>query len=139
MVRRKHNVNISNKQRALRSYKKGADILVRLHANGAASSAINGVETLCMTSKNPYNKKLYKKSDKLSRNILNSFCKATGAKKRYVSHVDNMSGINWSKIPVTILEMGYMSSPSEDAKMQKKAYQKKMVKGIADGIDRYYK
>ena len=31
-----------------------------------------------------------------------------------------------------------MSNPAEDRRMQKASYQKKMVKGIADGIDAYY-
>ncbi|MCR5203288.1 MAG: N-acetylmuramoyl-L-alanine amidase [Lachnospiraceae bacterium] len=139
MCRRKHKVNISNRKRALKANKSGADIFIRIHANGAASSSVKGVDTLCMSSKNPYNKNLYKKSNKLSRNILNEYSKATGCKKRYVSHVDNMTGINWSKIPVTIVELGYMSCPSEDVKMQKKGYQKKMVKGLANGIDKYFK
>ena len=38
----------------------------------------------------------------------------------------------------TIAEMGFMSNPDEDVRMQDPAYQALMVKGFADGIDTYF-
>ncbi len=48
-----------------------------------------------------------------------------------------MTGNNWSQAPTTLIEMGYMSNPTEDRKMQQDSYQKKMVYGIANGINNY--
>ena len=78
------------------------------------------------------------KSQKLSQKMIAAFCKDTGAKNRDVIYTDTMSGINWSTIPVTIIELGFMSNPSEDRLMATESYRDKMAQGIADGIDAYY-
>ncbi len=140
MIREKHKVNISNVERAKIANKAKADAFIRIHANSSNSSSTKGAMTLAPTSHNKYLKKsIIKKSTKLSKKVIKSFCKATGATNRGIMYTDTMTGINWCKVPVTIIEMGFMSNPTEDRLMQKKSYQKKMTKGIADGIDAFLK
>ncbi|CDD80041.1 putative uncharacterized protein [Ruminococcus sp. CAG:9] len=80
---------------------------------------------------------MYRKNKALSEAVLNAYVSATGCRKEYVWETDSMTGNNWSKVPTTIIEMGYMSNPSEDRRMQQSSYQKKMVRGIANGIENY--
>ena len=137
MVRRKQNVNISNKKRALLVNKSGADICIRLHAD-AAGKRVSGASALYPTKNNPYVKKLSKRSRKLTGDVLKKYCKATGIRNRGLSGRNDLTGTNWSKVPVTLIEMGFMTNKKEDKKMQKSSFQKKMAKGIADGVDSYF-
>lgn len=137
MVRNENNVDISNKERADLAYQSGADIFVRVHCNSSDSSAANGALTLCQTAGNSY-VSLYDKSRKLSDDIVSELCNETGAKNNGVMETDTMSGINWSKIPVTIVETGFMSNPDEDRKLSDSNYQEKIAIGISDGIDKYF-
>lgn len=139
MVRTKNNVRMSNVQRAKVANKYKADAFIRIHANSAGSSSVNGALTIAPASNNRYMTKANRKaSQKLSKKVLKAMCKTTGAKNRGVMYTNSMTGINWCKVPVTIVEMGFMSNPSEDRKMAKASYQKKIVKGIADGIDNFF-
>lgn len=137
MTRTKNNVNISNKARALLINESGADICVRIHADGAASSA-RGVSVLCPSSSNRYISKLYKKSKKLSEALIGAYCKASGLRNRGISYRDDLTGTNWSTVPTTLIELGFMTNSTEDRFMASASGQKKMVKGLADGIDAYF-
>ena len=139
MTRETHDVSISNKERAEFATGTGADILVRIHANGSEDSSVNGALCMAPTNSNQFlSANLISESQILSRCIIDSYIVATGFGNQGVYPTDEMSGINWSTIPVTIVEMGYMSNPSDDAKMADSSEQVKMVKGIADGIDSYF-
>lgn len=138
MTRSTHEVNISNKERAEYATDVKANIAVRIHANGSTNAATNGAEAIIPSAGNPYVGHLASASQSLGRCILDAYCAATGFQKRTVYANDTMTGINWSTVPVTILEMGYMSNPEEDRKMQDAAMQNNMVQGIANGIDAYF-
>ena len=49
-----------------------------------------------------------------------------------------MTGINWSQVPVTIIEMGFMTNAAEDQKMNDPEFQLLMVQGLSSGIDMYF-
>lgn len=138
MTREDHDTAISNAERAQKVSEEGGEIYVRIHANGSDSSSVSGALGMCQSPQNPYVGDLYEDSYRLTESILNSYCEETGFGNLGIQYYDNMTGINWSSVPVTILEMGFMTNEQDDYAMQDPEMQIKMVQGIADGIDAYF-
>ena len=139
MTRTEQDVNISNSERAAVANDANADAFVRIHANGSENSGANGALTICQTAANPYNSDLYAKSRALSDAVLDELTANAGCRKEYVWETDTMSGINWCRVPVTIVEIGYMTNAAEDALLATDDYRSLIAVGIANGIDRYFR
>lgn len=138
MVRTDNEVDLPNSERARIANEAGADAFVRIHANGSSDSSAQGAMALCQTRANPWNGALYERSRRLSDCVLDAYTRATGIARERVWETDTMSGINYCQVPVTLLELGYMTNPGQDRQMQDEAFQKTMAGGIADGLDAYF-
>lgn len=139
MTRENNDTAISNSERAKLAASSGCDITVRIHANGSEDSSIKGALAMIGSRSNPYVSGLYDDSYLLANDVLNSYCSETGFKNLGLQFTDDMTGINWSTIPVMILEMGYMTNPEDDLAMQDPVTRGKMVNGITEGIEKYFR
>lgn len=138
MTRETHDIDISNIERCQVANEAGADILLRIHANGSEDSSVSGALTAAPSASNPYVSDIYESCVKLADDLINAYCETTGLYNRGIWVTDDMTGINWSDMPVTILEMGFMTNPGDDAYMADAANQDIMVQGIANGVDAYF-
>ena len=139
MTRTDNETAISNSERAILATEQNADITVRIHANSDGSSSASGALTMAPTSANQYlSSEIIEKSNTLASCIISHYCTSTGLENRGVISSDNMTGTNWSTVPVAILEMGFMSNQSDDLYITNSANHPIMVSGIADGIDEYF-
>ncbi len=139
MTRESHDVTLSNIDRAQIANNAGADILVRVHCNDVDSSSVTGVLAYVPSAGNRYlGTKTAGRSRTLGQALVDGQCAATGQRNRGLLDGDDMTGINWAKMPVAIIEMGFMSNPSEDRSLGNDAYQNRIVQGLANGIDNYF-
>ncbi len=138
LTRDTNEIQITNIQRAEIANDAGADAFVRIHANGIDDSSVQGAMTICITPDNPFYPELYSQSRALSDSIINEMCAVAGCENDGVWETDSMSGCNWSEVPVTIVEMGYMTNPEEDQRMATDEYQNLLAQGMANGIDAYF-
>lgn len=137
MIRDTHDIDISNSERADVANQANADVFIRIHANGSEDPSVSGAFTICPTAENPFCPEIYTASRLLSDYVIDGYVATTGAKKLDVWETDTMSGINWCTVPVTIIEMGFMTNQAEDELMATQEYREKMVEGMGNGIQAY--
>lgn len=138
MTRETGDVELSNIMRAEIANNSGADIMVRIHCNSSDSSKTRGALGICQTAYNEYIGHTYDECVDLTNAVLKGYCGVTGLKNTGIWETDTMTGTNWCEVPNTIIEMGYMSNPTEDELLCDSDFQKQAAEGIADGIDIYF-
>ena len=140
MIRETNNVTLSNKGRAEIANRYNAAAYIRIHANSWTDESMHGAMTICQSPQNPYPTCAahYVNSSKLSHFVLDEFCAQTGVVKQNVREMDNMTGTNWSRVPTTILEMGFLSNVNDDKLMASDYFHRYAAKGVANGLDAYF-
>jgi N-acetylmuramoyl-L-alanine amidase len=139
MTREGNDVDLGNIERAEIANRESADIAVRIHADGFDNSSVNGISVLYPGNQYIKDLELLKKSKTAAKNVLDELVKSTGGKSRGISERNDLTGFNWSKVPVILVEMGFMTNPEEDVLLNSEEYQNKIVQGIVKGLIIYLK
>lgn len=136
MTRESHDVSISNAERAEVANKCKADLVIRIHCDSLNDSSKTG-STILVPSKNGENTKAIFEDSNNYGKILEKTLKTSGVKVNGVFERPDITGFNWSQVPVVIFEMGFMSNWNEDKMLCDSSYQKKLMESVAQSIDEY--
>jgi N-acetylmuramoyl-L-alanine amidase len=134
MTRTTQDVAISNIQRAQIANEAGADLFVRIHADGASDASINGILMLYPASIKGWTDDIAVESKRAAQLALDELVAATGAHSRGLSARSDLSGFNWSDVPVILPEIGLMTNRAEDARLATDDYQNKIAQALTEAI-----
>lgn len=137
LTRSSHDVNISNRERAELANNSKADLHVRIHADGSENTSVKGFSVLTPAEDNSYTKSIYQSSLQASQAILTEVEKDQFVEVDGIRYRSDLSGFNWSTVPVTLVELGYMTNSEEDRNLSDQAYLTKLMNHVADGIVAY--
>ena len=133
MTRETNDVDISNMERAEMMNGLGVDLVLRLHCDGSTDRSANGIGMFVRATGEKQ-----EESEAAAQVILESMCAATDARARGVFLRDTYTMNNWSIVPCILVEMGFMSNPAEDEKLNDPAYQDLLVEGMVEGVASYF-
>ena len=133
MTRTSDDVDVSNVQRAQIANEARADLLVRVHADAAASAEVRGVSVLYPAG-NAWTAPIGASSRRAAAAVDAALVRATGARDLGTSGRCDLVGFNWSKVPTVLVEAGSLSNADEDRLLATPGYQDKVAAGVASGV-----
>ncbi len=106
-----------------------ADIFVSIHANSFKSSSANGIESFHSGTE---------QSKNLSKYILEEMVAETGAINRGHQLRPGLAVLRTSKMPATLVELGFITNPKEGPNLTDDSYQERLADAIVRGIEKYF-
>lgn len=135
MTRANNNETIGNIARAEVGNKNNADLVIRIHADSSENTSVQGASML-VPGNVGYSKSISGISKQYGQTIFNTLLSQVGMKSRGIVTRTDLTGFNWSKVPVVLIEMGFLSNPSEDKLLASESYQQKIAAGLEKGIEK---
>jgi len=136
MTREVSDIAINNIERAQIGNK--ADCCIRIHADGVDDPSVHGISVLVPSGDMLGTPEIITPSRTLGELMRKHLVEQTGAKDRGVVDRSDLVGFNWSEVPVVLIEMGFMTNPEEDARLETEAYQQLLVDGMAAAVIEWF-
>ncbi|MBQ9914906.1 MAG: N-acetylmuramoyl-L-alanine amidase, partial [Clostridia bacterium] len=110
----------------------GTSLFVSVHTNSATVPTAHGIETYGYLDAGTVSNGMTSK--RLSEILLEELIEETGAHERGVKDGKTLAVINSTKMPATLIEIGFISNEEECEKMMTEEYRQKLAQAICDGI-----
>ena len=135
MTKTDNSVSLGNIERAEIGNKANAALVIRIHADGAANTSAHGASML-VPALTKCTASIYDESKRCGKIVIDTLTKEVGMYNRGLVYRKDITGFNWSKVPVILIEMGFMTNEQEDHLLSSPDYQDSIAKGLADGIQK---
>jgi len=111
-------------------------LFVSIHTNSFTAEQAHGIETFGYLEAGSVSNGMTSK--RLSEILLEELIKQTGAHSRGVKDGKSLAVINSTRMPATLIEIGFISNPEECAKMMTEDYRQKLAQAVCDAVMRAF-
>jgi N-acetylmuramoyl-L-alanine amidase len=129
--------SIGNVARARIANRAGASLFLRIHADGSTDPSARGTHTLYPAMRRGWTDDVYAESKRAARIVQAELRAALGFPDRGLQERSDFTGFNWANVPVILVEMGFMTNPTEDRLLATATYQRRAAAGLCRGTLRF--
>jgi N-acetylmuramoyl-L-alanine amidase len=129
--------SIGNVARAGIANRAGAALFLRIHADGSTDSGIRGTHTLYPALRRGWTDDIYAQSKRAAALVQAELRAALGFPDRGLQERSDFTGFNWADVPAILVEMGFMTNPTEDRLLANAAYRQRAAVGLCRGTLRF--
>ena len=126
--------NGGNIARAQFCNRRGAALMLRIHADGSSDPSRHGVSTLYPARRRGWTDGIHAASLRAARLTQRAIASATGAADLGVSPRSDLTGFNWANVPSILVEAGFLSNARERRLLRSSGYQGRLARGLAAGV-----
>ncbi|MDP9492144.1 MAG: N-acetylmuramoyl-L-alanine amidase [Actinomycetota bacterium] len=123
-----------NIERAQFCNRRGAALMLRIHADGSGDPSRRGISTLYPARRRGWTDDVYGPSLRAARAIQRSLVQATSAPDLGIVERSDLTGFNWANVPVVLAETGFLSNPTERRRLRSSVYQWKVARALTAGV-----
>lgn len=131
--------SIGNVARARIANRARAALFVRIHADGSTDRSRRGTSVLFPAFYRGWTDDVLPESRTAAGVIQRDLRAALGFRDLGIVPRSDLTGFNWSDVPVVLAEVGFLTNPREDRLLSSPTYQRRAARGLAQGIARTVK
>jgi N-acetylmuramoyl-L-alanine amidase len=125
--------NGGNIARANFCNRRGAALMLRIHADGSTDPSRHGVSTLYPKWHRGWTDDIFRPSRRAARRVQEKLVARTGAADLGLVARGDLTGFNWANVPVVLVETGFMTNRTERRRLTSARYQRRVARGLAAG------
>jgi N-acetylmuramoyl-L-alanine amidase len=129
--------SMGNVARARIANRARAALFLRIHADGSTDPGARGTHTLHPALRPGWTDDVYSESKRAARIVQGDLRAALGFPDRGLQERSDFTGFNWADVPVILVELGFMTNPTDDRLLATSAYQRRAALGLCRGTLRF--
>jgi N-acetylmuramoyl-L-alanine amidase len=129
--------SMGNIARAQIANRARARLFLRVHADGHPDRSVRGSHTLYPALRRGWTDDVYAPSRRAARIVQSELVRALGFPDRGLTERSDFTGFNWADVPAIMVELGFMTNPTDDRLLATPAYQLRAARGLCRGTLRF--